>query len=908
MKVHHILMRFFHFVLVVLLAVPWPATVSAQETSPVAVAQEETDSSPSVPSIDVIDADDADVSVGQPVPGKGSEAKEEPKTQPEASPAPDNREGVREETLEQMLIEELTSGQEAAAEEPKPAPAPKPEPKPAPKPAPKPEPKPAPKPAPEPEPAPEPAPAAEPEATESAPAEEPEMAEPPATESATVTEPEAASVGEEAVSEDGEELVETPAEPVTFQGALERLQSVMQTQNDALVKMMQVLEPSAQGPTARAADSLRGMKNVLEFGAMGDGETDDTAAFQQALDAVSAEGGGVVSVPTGAYRIATHLDIPAGVTLEGIWRAPQRGEPWNQGSVLLAVEGQGDERAVPFIRMHQQSTLAGLTIYYPEQIRANPPHPYPWTVQAQAGSDNVSILNVTMINPYKAVDFGTFGAGRHYINGLYGYPLKLGLYINQVYDVGRIENIHFWPFWDLDPKSPLWEFTKGNATAFLIGRTDGQMASGLFSIFYKTGMHFVAGDIIENGQIVRQSPGSGVYTNCYMDITSNAVKVDEVMAGSGISFMNSMMMSGVEVGRNNRGPVKFTGCGFWPNDGQTFHAQVAGEGTVMFESCHFSGWDQNRDGTPAIDSNAARIIISGNEFSTVNEESVKIALGPETRAAVVTSNLMSGQVGIENQASEFADVQIGFNAADRRPGFVDEWLIVGPFPNAPLPEAEAGRPSRGGHTTDFLEAIGGEANARIFSDTTVAYTDPAGLEQTVMAEHMDAAEGHMVDLKARFVGGSQAAYAMTYIFSTEEQTARFRFGSNDSAKVWVNGVQAHSIWTDQGRKAEPGTDAFTADLIKGVNPVLVKVEDAGGSQWGFVLEVYGENGQSLHTATNPPQEFLPPVEEEEVAIAPDTATDESGGAVEDTVVDTAKESVTEAPAASIPEPETPAAE
>lgn len=874
-----------------------------------AAAEEETDSSPVSP-IDVIDADDIDVSVGQPVPGKGSEGQEKPEAQQEPRPAPDNRRGMREKTLEQMLIEELTSGQEAAPEEPKPAPAPEPEPEaapePKPAPAPKPEPKPAPKPepepesepAPKPEPAPEPAPAVEPGATESAPAEEPGMAGPPAAESVTGTEPEADSVGEEVGPEGVEEPGETPGEPVTFQGALERLQSVMQTQNDALVKMMQVLEPSAQAQTAITPASVRGMKSVLDFGAVGDGETDDTAAFQQALDAVAAEGGGVVSVPTGAYRIATHLEIPAGVTLEGIWRAPQRGEPWNQGSVLLAVEGQGDEHAVPFIRMHQQSTLAGLTIYYPEQVRANPPHPYPWTVQAQAGSDNVSILNVTMINPYKAVDFGTFGAGRHYINGLYGYPLKLGLYINQVYDVGRIENIHFWPFWDLDPKSPLWEFTKGNATAFLIGRTDGQMASNLFSIFYKTGMHFVAGDIIENGQIVRQSPGSGVYTNCYMDITPNAVKVDEVMTGSGISFMNAMMMSGIEVGRNNRGPVKFTGCGFWPNDGQTFHAQVAGEGTVMFESCHFSGWDQNRDGAPAIDSNAARIIISGNEFSTVNEESVKVVLGPETRAAVVTSNLMSGQVGIENQASEFADVQIGFNAADRRPGFVDEWLIVGPFPNAPLPEAEVGQPSRGGHTTDFLEAIGGEENARILPDTTVAYTDPAGLEQIAVAEHAGAGEGHLVDLKAQFIAGGQAAYAMTYIFSSEEQTARFRFGSNDSAKVWVNGEQAHSIWMDQGRQAQPGTDRFTADLIKGVNPVLVKVEDAGGSQWGFILEVYGENGEPLRTATNPPQEFLPPVVDEMEPTATDTAATES----------TTGGTVAEAPAASTPEAETPATE
>ena len=43
--------------------------------------------------------------------------------------------------------------------------------------------------------------------------------------------------------------------------------------------------------------------SVLDFGAMGDGVTDDTAAIQLALDTVSAAGGGTVFVPSGTYII-----------------------------------------------------------------------------------------------------------------------------------------------------------------------------------------------------------------------------------------------------------------------------------------------------------------------------------------------------------------------------------------------------------------------------------------------------------------------------------------------------------------------------------------------------------------------------------------------------------------------------
>src|SRR5208283_619233 len=57
-----------------------------------------------------------------------------------------------------------------------------------------------------------------------------------------------------------------------------------------------------------------------EFGAVGDGVTDDSAAFQNAINAVynsGKSGGGVVYVPPGNYAFYTNLNIPTGVTLHG---------------------------------------------------------------------------------------------------------------------------------------------------------------------------------------------------------------------------------------------------------------------------------------------------------------------------------------------------------------------------------------------------------------------------------------------------------------------------------------------------------------------------------------------------------------------------------------------------------------
>ena len=44
--------------------------------------------------------------------------------------------------------------------------------------------------------------------------------------------------------------------------------------------------------------------SVRDFGAKGDGKTDDTAAFQKALDAAGQAGGGVVYAPRGNYFFA----------------------------------------------------------------------------------------------------------------------------------------------------------------------------------------------------------------------------------------------------------------------------------------------------------------------------------------------------------------------------------------------------------------------------------------------------------------------------------------------------------------------------------------------------------------------------------------------------------------------------
>lgn len=78
-------------------------------------------------------------------------------------------------------------------------------------------------------------------------------------------------------------------------------------------------QQSGTGAVARTAESkLREIVSVKDFGAEGDGITDDSAAIQAAMNYVTSLGGGIVLVPAGSYAVLTRLRPVSNVTLRGV--------------------------------------------------------------------------------------------------------------------------------------------------------------------------------------------------------------------------------------------------------------------------------------------------------------------------------------------------------------------------------------------------------------------------------------------------------------------------------------------------------------------------------------------------------------------------------------------------------------
>jgi hypothetical protein len=197
--------------------------------------------------------------------------------------------------------------------------------------------------------------------------------------------------------------------------------------------------------------------SVKDFGAKADGASDDTAAFQAALDAAQKGGSAVVNVPAGTYAIKGHLIVPSNCELRGSEHFPYRS--WGRsggkpvGTTLQAYEGAnctkpestGPASSIchPFILLQgSNAAVSGMSIIYPEQSKpeASEPVPYPWTIRGNG--DDCTVMNMFLVNSYLGIDMGTLPAGRHLIENIYGNPLKIGIFVDRCFDVGRIRHIH----------------------------------------------------------------------------------------------------------------------------------------------------------------------------------------------------------------------------------------------------------------------------------------------------------------------------------------------------------------------------------------------------------------------------------------------------------------------------------
>lgn len=100
-----------------------------------------------------------------------------------------------------------------------------------------------------------------------------------------------------------------------------------------------------------------------------------------------------------------------------------------------------------------------------------------------------------------------------------------------------------------------------------------------------------------------------------------------------------------------------------------------------------------------------------------------------------------------------------------------------------------------------------------------------------------------IRLDDAFGGGrDRAAWMVAYVEARSAGPAELRFGSDDGARLWVNGLMAHEVAACRG--AQNDQDIVVFDLVAGVNTLAFKIYNGGGA-WQLRARLTDSEGGAL---------------------------------------------------------------
>jgi len=242
--------------------------------------------------------------------------------------------------------------------------------------------------------------------------------------------------------------------------------------------------PTGTGAVARTVQAkLRETVSAKDFGAVGDGVADDTAAIQAAIDAAAAAGP-VLHVPAGTYRLTSPVEVPAGGVIEGVsglymantfsGRTVFHIDHTGKGFTCTGALGGRAFRHLATLRNQPTSFVLGWA-----------PTANDWDFET-SGATDVSFDDILLINATKGIGH-VEGGGRFTHNRIWGQPLEIGIEVEEALDVVRSTAIHFWPFWSATKTGFAFveDWTVKNGTAYYSKRNDNPEVFGLFSLLYR---------------------------------------------------------------------------------------------------------------------------------------------------------------------------------------------------------------------------------------------------------------------------------------------------------------------------------------------------------------------------------------------------------------------------------------
>ncbi len=269
-------------------------------------------------------------------------------------------------------------------------------------------------------------------------------------------------------------------------------------------------------------------------------QEDVTEKIQAYLTQLGENGGGILFLQPGKYRIDGTFTIPTGVELRGA--ADYASVPKAVNTMLYVntpiEEGKNEYTSTATITMEENSGIRGIIVNYPHQNEnfrkiatvVDPVAteenggaavmvdyyefdfvPYPYTIRG-TGAD-IYVVNVSIRNGWNGVDFMTYKCDNHYIDYLAGHFFNRGIVVGGGSENGYVRNFQFnynsiyqaaadiWAGFGGEPAAsgvahyfhqPMQAQFNNNSIILQLGHVENQLVYNCFNYGSYIGAHLIA--------------------------------------------------------------------------------------------------------------------------------------------------------------------------------------------------------------------------------------------------------------------------------------------------------------------------------------------------------------------------------------------------------------------------------
>lgn len=372
--------------------------------------------------------------------------------------------------------------------------------------------------------------------------------------------------------------------------------------------------------------------SAADFGAVGNGSTDDSPSIQNALNSLGSTGGTVFIPNTFKCYVGTNLTIPASCTLIG----PHDfvGSPGNNSSAPYGnMGGALLINSSVTITMNSGSSLTGLLIYRSGMtFPASGPGSFAGVAITMSG-DDITVERSLIMGFSK----GVYASGCQRPN-VYNVLFDNALYnveITNSLDIPRIENCHSWPFSTI---AGTGDDTRSSACAYYLHDTDDWvMLSNNFSWGYEYG-------------IVISNVNYSTIVQC---------GVDNPVTGTTPVISNS---NGITI-QGNCADAKIIGCNVSSQGNAGIVVSAASITTTTIDSCDVFGYS-----THGIYNSSGHVVITGCSIHDLTN--------------AVTVNDTTQRVFFKNSA--VYNVSYVVNLAQQNPYFYMKDVVMNGYANYPV--------------------------------------------------------------------------------------------------------------------------------------------------------------------------------------------------------------------------------